>query len=224
LVSIILRALGRPAGHSILPFPALPIVVAGETLDAERFLSGDRRGSSPIAWRAFCQFAIVRPGPWAAVPTASGLRTPYDYADRSPDAASNRRGFAAGCQHNQQVSIAPIPSEARLPRRPAGGHLQGAQAQSDTRAKLRSDGRAGMAGENGGSHPGPRAASHPLLRLLCQSRTRRSRRHRTGKAHARRFIVRLIFQADPLVCKRCGGPLEGVAYITDGVHLRARIL
>ena len=163
MVSIILRALGRPAGHSILPFPALPIVVAGETLDAERFLSGDRRGSSPIAWRAFCQFAIVRPGPWAAVPTASGLRTPYDYADRSPDAASNRRGFAAGCQHNQQVSIAPIPSEARLPRRPAGGHLQGAQAQSDTRAKLRSDGRAGMAGENGGSHPGPRATSHPLL-------------------------------------------------------------
>src|SRR6266571_3375518 len=41
-------------------------------------------------------------------------------------------------------------SEARLPRRPAGGHLQGAQAQSDSRAKRRIHGPAGMAGEDGG--------------------------------------------------------------------------
>jgi hypothetical protein len=32
-----------------------------------------------------------------------------------------------------------------------------------------------------------------------------------------------VFQADPLVCKRCGGPLEVVAYITDTVAIR-RIL
>ena len=29
-----------------------------------------------------------------------------------------------------------------------------------------------------------------------------------------------MFQADPLVCKRCGGPLEIVAYITDSVAIR----
>ena len=29
-----------------------------------------------------------------------------------------------------------------------------------------------------------------------------------------------MFQADPLVCKRCGGPLKVVAYITDSVAIR----
>ena len=29
-----------------------------------------------------------------------------------------------------------------------------------------------------------------------------------------------MFQADPLVSKRCGGPLEVVAYITDSVAIR----
>jgi hypothetical protein len=32
-----------------------------------------------------------------------------------------------------------------------------------------------------------------------------------------------VFEADPLVCRRCGGPLEVVAYITDSLAVR-RIL
>ena len=32
-----------------------------------------------------------------------------------------------------------------------------------------------------------------------------------------------MFQADPLVCKGCGGPLKIVAYITDEISIR-RIL
>jgi hypothetical protein len=32
-----------------------------------------------------------------------------------------------------------------------------------------------------------------------------------------------VYQGDPLVCKRCGGPLAIVAYITDEVAIR-RIL
>ena len=36
-------------------------------------------------------------------------------------------------------------------------------------------------------------------------------------------LISKVFQADPLVCKRCGGPLEVVAYITDTVAIR-RIL
>ena len=36
-------------------------------------------------------------------------------------------------------------------------------------------------------------------------------------------LISKVFQADPLVCKRCGGPLEIVAYITDSVAVR-RIL
>ena len=78
-----------------------------------------------------------------------------------------------------------VTPEARLPRRPAGGHLQGAQAQSDSGTELRNDGPAGMAGENGGSHPGPGETSHALLRLLCQSRARRSRRRGAGRDQGR---------------------------------------
>jgi hypothetical protein len=33
-------------------------------------------------------------------------------------------------------------------------------------------------------------------------------------------LIAKVFQADPLVCKRCGGPLKVVAYITDGVAIR----
>jgi len=33
-------------------------------------------------------------------------------------------------------------------------------------------------------------------------------------------LISRVFQADPLVCKRCGGPLEVVAYITDTVAIR----
>jgi hypothetical protein len=36
-------------------------------------------------------------------------------------------------------------------------------------------------------------------------------------------LIAKVFQTDPLVCKRCGGPLEVVAYITDTVAIR-RIL
>ena len=36
-------------------------------------------------------------------------------------------------------------------------------------------------------------------------------------------LIAKVFQADPLVCKRCGGPLTIVAYITDAVAIR-RIL
>jgi hypothetical protein len=32
-----------------------------------------------------------------------------------------------------------------------------------------------------------------------------------------------VFQTDPLVCRRCGGPFKVVAYITDTVAIR-RIL
>lgn len=33
-------------------------------------------------------------------------------------------------------------------------------------------------------------------------------------------LISKVFQADPLVCKRCGGPLKVVAYITDSVAIR----
>jgi plastocyanin len=33
-------------------------------------------------------------------------------------------------------------------------------------------------------------------------------------------LIAKVFQADPLVCKRCGGPLKVVAYITDTVAIR----
>jgi len=36
-------------------------------------------------------------------------------------------------------------------------------------------------------------------------------------------LISKVYQADPLVCKRCGGPLQIVAYITDTVAIR-RIL
>jgi hypothetical protein len=29
-----------------------------------------------------------------------------------------------------------------------------------------------------------------------------------------------VFRADPLVCRRCGGPLKVVAYITDSLAIR----
>ena len=36
-------------------------------------------------------------------------------------------------------------------------------------------------------------------------------------------LIAKVFHADPLVCKRCGGPLKVVAYITDTVAIH-RIL
>jgi hypothetical protein len=29
-----------------------------------------------------------------------------------------------------------------------------------------------------------------------------------------------VFQADPLVCRRCGGPLRALAYVTDALAIR----
>jgi hypothetical protein len=38
-------------------------------------------------------------------------------------------------------------------------------------------------------------------------------------------LIAKVFQTDPLVCRRCGGPLKVVAYITDTVTIRrSRIL
>jgi hypothetical protein len=36
-------------------------------------------------------------------------------------------------------------------------------------------------------------------------------------------LIAKVYQADPLVCRRCGGPLKVVAYITDELSIR-RIL
>jgi hypothetical protein len=33
-------------------------------------------------------------------------------------------------------------------------------------------------------------------------------------------LIAKVFQADPLVCRRCGGPLKVVAYITDSAAIR----
>jgi hypothetical protein len=33
-------------------------------------------------------------------------------------------------------------------------------------------------------------------------------------------LIAKVFQADPLVCRRCGGPLKVVAYITDSLAIR----
>ena len=46
-------------------------------------------------------------------------------------------------------------------------------------------------------------------------------RRRSSPRWAR--LISKVFQADPLVCKSCGGPLKIVAYITDGLSIR-RIL
>jgi hypothetical protein len=33
-------------------------------------------------------------------------------------------------------------------------------------------------------------------------------------------LIAKVFQADPLVCRRCGGPLRVVAYVTDSLAIR----
>jgi hypothetical protein len=54
-------------------------------------------------------------------------------------------------------------------------------------------------------------------------------KHEDGQPKKRRCspswarLIAKVFQADPLVCKRCGGTLKIVAYITDAVAIR-RIL
>jgi hypothetical protein len=43
-------------------------------------------------------------------------------------------------------------------------------------------------------------------------------RRRCSPSWAR--LIARVFQADPLVCRRCGGPLKVVAYITDALAIR----
>ena len=43
-------------------------------------------------------------------------------------------------------------------------------------------------------------------------------RRRCSPSWAR--LIAKVFQADPLVCRRCGGPLKPVAYITDALAIR----
>jgi hypothetical protein len=43
-------------------------------------------------------------------------------------------------------------------------------------------------------------------------------RRRCSSTWAR--LIAKVFQADPLVCRRCGGPLKAVAYITDALAIR----
>ena len=43
-------------------------------------------------------------------------------------------------------------------------------------------------------------------------------RRRCSPSWAR--LIAKVFQADPLVCRRCGGPLKVVAYITDSPAIR----
>jgi hypothetical protein len=62
------------------------------------------------------------------------------------------------------------------------------------------------------------------MRRDCRETTSRARimggrRVRSGDVLGRAKV----YEADPLVCKRCGGPLKVVAYITDTVAIR-RIL
>ncbi len=43
-------------------------------------------------------------------------------------------------------------------------------------------------------------------------------RRRSSPSWAR--LLAKVFQVDPLVCRRCGGPLKVVAYITDSLAIR----
>ncbi len=45
-----------------------------------------------------------------------------------------------------------------------------------------------------------------------------STRRRCSPSWAR--LIAKVFQADPLVCRRCGGPLKVVAYVTDSLAIR----
>jgi len=44
------------------------------------------------------------------------------------------------------------------------------------------------------------------------------KKRRSSPSWAR--LIARVFQADPLVCKRCGGPLKVLAYITDSLAIR----
>jgi hypothetical protein len=61
------------------------------------------------------------------------------------------------------------------------------------------------------------------------SEERGRQKHEKGQPKKRRCspswarLIAKVFQADALVCRRCGGPLKVVAYITDTLAIR-RIL
>jgi hypothetical protein len=61
-----------------------------------------------------------------------------------------------------------------------------------------------------------------LIYLDGQSPLRQPRTRRAAVRGSRTLIAK-FFQTDPLVCKRCGGPLKVVAYLADTVAIR-RIL
>ena len=48
--------------------------------------------------------------------------------------------------------------------------------------------------------------------------TRSPARRRCSPSWAR--LLAKVLQVDPLVCRRCGGPLKVVAYITDSLAIR----
>jgi hypothetical protein len=58
----------------------------------------------------------------------------------------------------------------------------------------------------GEEEPGPADEAEPPTRRRCSPSWAR--------------LIAKVFQADPLVCRRCGGPLKVVAYITDSVAIR----
>src|SRR5512144_3017288 len=49
---------------------------------------------------------------------------------------------------------------------------------------------------------------------------KRSRRRGAAARHTWARLIARVFQADPLVCRRCFGPLRVVAYITDALAIR----
>ncbi len=53
-----------------------------------------------------------------------------------------------------------------------------------------------------------------------RNRDARSTRRSSPRSPSWARLIANVFQADPLVCKRCGGPLEVVATITDTVAIR----
>jgi len=62
-----------------------------------------------------------------------------------------------------------------------------------------------------GKRPGE---EEPLHTDEAEPKTRR----RCSASWAR--LIARVFQADPLVCRRCVGPLKAVAYITDALAIR----
>jgi hypothetical protein len=127
---------------------------------------------------------------------------------------------------------AALTPQARLPRRPEGQALS-LPYEPLARAKLRGHGPSGAAGRLADHIPDPAdiaPTSTPTTPIAsaASGRTRRSRatemtwrpppRRRCSPSWAR--LIAKVFQPDPLECRRCGGPLKVVAYITDALPIR----